>query len=73
MSSVSLTEMYKGFIRDLIVVSIEDHFDKDDGSGDAKLMKETDIEMGEEDMIVTTAIEVTESIEIFDTQWTFLL
>ena len=45
-SSDALLEMYKGFIKDYPVVSIEDPFDQDDWAGYAKLTAETDIQVG---------------------------
>ena len=44
-SSDALCEMYKGFIKDAPVVSIEDAFDQDDWAGWTKLNSETDIQI----------------------------
>ena len=43
--SDALLEMYKGFIKDYPVVSIEDPFDQDDWEGYAKLTAETEIQV----------------------------
>ena len=43
--SDALLEMYKGFIKDYPVVSIEDPFDQDDWSGYAKLTEQTEIQV----------------------------
>merc|ERR1719376_1977897 len=44
-SSDKLGEMYKGFIKDYPVVSIEDPFDQDDWEGYKKLTSETNIQI----------------------------
>merc|ERR1712055_592890 len=62
-SSDSLLEMYKGFIRDFPVVSIEDPFDQDDWAGYAKLTKETDIQIVGDDLLVTNPKRIQTAIE----------
>ena len=44
-TSDALCEMYKKFIKDAPVVSIEDAFDQDDWAGWTKLSSETDIQI----------------------------
>merc|ERR1711921_72125 len=61
--SDSLLEMYKGFIRDFPVVSIEDPFDQDDWAGYAKLTKETDIQIVGDDLLVTNPNRISTAIE----------
>merc|ERR1712142_1220516 len=48
-----LGEMYKGFIKDYPVVSIEDPYDQDDWEGYTKLTAETDIQIVGDDLLVT--------------------
>jgi len=62
-SSDSLLEMYKGFIKDFPVVSIEDPFDQDDWAGYAKLTKETDIQIVGDDLLVTNPKRIQTAIE----------
>merc|ERR1712226_805694 len=58
-----LCEMYKGFVNDFPVVSIEDAFDQDDWDAWSKLTGETDIQIVGDDLTVTNQIgSVTESI-----------
>merc|ERR1712110_1196069 len=52
-SSGELCEMYKGFVKDAPVVSIEDPFDQDDWEGWTKLTAETDIQIVGDDLTVT--------------------
>merc|ERR1719423_490171 len=47
-TSDALCEMYKGFVKDAPVVSIEDPFDQDDWAGWTKLTAETDIQIAVE-------------------------
>jgi len=62
-SSDSLLDMYKGFIKDFPVVSIEDPFDQDDWAGYAKLTKETDIQIVGDDLLVTNPKRIQTAIE----------
>jgi len=62
-SSDSLLEMYKGFIKDYPVVSIEDPFDQDDWAGYAKLTKETSIQIVGDDLLVTNPKSIQTAIE----------
>ena len=62
-SSDALLEMYKGFIKDYPVVSIEDPFDQDDWAGYAKLTKETSIQIVGDDLLVTNPKRIQTAIE----------
>jgi len=62
-SSDELREMYKGFIKDYPVVSIEDPFDQDDWDGYAKLTEETSIQIVGDDLLVTNPKRITTAIE----------
>merc|ERR1712212_298699 len=52
-TSDALGDMYKGFISDFPVVSIEDAFDQDDWAAWSKLTEETDIQIVGDDLTVT--------------------
>jgi len=62
-SSDELREMYKGFIKDYPVISIEDPFDQDDWDGYAKLTEETAIQIVGDDLLVTNPKRITTAIE----------
>merc|ERR1712212_738752 len=62
-SSDSLLEMYKGFIKDYPVVSIEDPFDQDDWEGYKKLTSGTNIQIVGDDLLVTNPKRIQTAIE----------
>merc|ERR1712059_202274 len=62
-SNDALMGMYKGFIKDYPVISIEDPFDQDDWEGYAKLTTETDIQIVGDDLLVTNPKRITTAIE----------
>merc|ERR1712012_615352 len=62
-SSDALCEMYKGFVRDAPVVSIEDPFDQDDWAGWTKLTAETDIQIVGDDLTVTNPKRIQTAVE----------
>merc|ERR1712110_997405 len=62
-SSEALCEMYKGFVRDAPVVSIEDPFDQDDWEGWTKLTAETDIQIVGDDLTVTNPKRIQTAVE----------
>merc|ERR1711972_929061 len=62
-SSDELGEMYKGFIKDYPVVSIEDPFDQDDWEGYTKLTSETDIQIVGDDLLVTNPKRIQTAID----------
>ena len=63
MDSDELLELYKGFIADYPVLSIEDPFDQDDWDGYAKLTAETEIQIVGDDLLVTNPKRITTAIE----------
>merc|ERR1711915_462549 len=58
-----LLEMYKGFVKDYPVVSIEDPFDQDDWEGYAKLTASTPIQIVGDDLLVTNPKRILTAIE----------
>jgi len=62
-SSDELGEMYKGFIKDYPVVSIEDPFDQDDWEGYTKLTSETEIQIVGDDLLVTNPKRIQTAID----------
>ena len=55
--------MYKGFVKDAPVVSIEDPFDQDDWEGWTKLTAETDIQIVGDDLTVTNPKRIQTAVE----------
>merc|ERR1712105_194216 len=62
-SSDALCDMYKDFIKDYPVVSIEDPYDQDDWEGYTKLTKETSIQIVGDDLLVTNPKRIQTAIE----------
>jgi len=62
-SSDKLGEMYKGFIKDYPVLSIEDPFDQDDWEGWTKLTGETDIQIVGDDLTVTNPKRIQTAVD----------
>jgi len=62
-TSDQLIEMYKGFIKDYPVVSIEDPFDQDDWEGYTKLTTETEIQIVGDDLLVTNPKRIQTGID----------
>jgi len=62
-SSDALCEMYKGFVKDAPVVSIEDPFDQDDWEGWTKLTAETDIQIVGDDLTVTNPKRIQMAVD----------
>eukprot|EP00088_Acartia_fossae_P070587 TRINITY_DN9500_c0_g1_i4.p1 TRINITY_DN9500_c0_g1~~TRINITY_DN9500_c0_g1_i4.p1 ORF type:complete len:433 (-),score=163.52 TRINITY_DN9500_c0_g1_i4:438-1736(-) len=62
-TSDQLGEMYKGFIKDYPVVSIEDPFDQDDWEGYTKLTSETSIQIVGDDLLVTNPKRIQTAID----------
>jgi len=62
-SSDALGEMYKGFVKDYPVVSIEDPYDQDDWEGYTKLTSETDIQIVGDDLLVTNPKRIQTAID----------
>lgn len=59
----SLCELYKEFVRDFPIVSIEDPFDQDDWSSWAALQSSVDIQLVGDDLLVTNPKKIAEAIE----------
>jgi len=59
----SLAELYKEFVRDFPIVSIEDPFDQDDWSSWAALQSKVDIQLVGDDLLVTNPKRIAEGIE----------
>merc|ERR1712117_81298 len=62
-SSDKLGEMYKGFIKNYPVVSIEDPFDQDDWEGYKKLTAATSIQIVGDDLLVTNPNRISTAID----------
>merc|ERR1712226_1294389 len=62
-TSDALCEMYKGFVNDAPVVSIEDPFDQDDWEVWTKLTAETDIQIVGDDLTVTNPKRIQTAVE----------
>merc|ERR1712154_599383 len=60
---VALGELYKKFIKDAPVVSIEDAFDQDDWAGWTKLSSETDIQIVGDDLTVTNPKRIQMAVD----------
>merc|ERR1711990_888156 len=59
----ALCDMYKGFISDFPVVSIEDAFDQDDWAAWSKLTDETDIQIVGDDLTVTNPKRIQTAVD----------
>lgn len=62
-SSEKLGEMYKGFIKDAPVISIEDPFDQDDWAGWSALTGATDIQIVGDDLTVTNPKRIQMAVD----------
>ncbi|RVW17114.1 Enolase 1, chloroplastic [Vitis vinifera] len=62
-SAQSLCELYKEFVKDFPIVSIEDPFDQDDWSSWASLQSSVDIQLVGDDLLVTNPKRIAEAIE----------
>lgn len=62
-SSDQLGDMYKEFIKDYPVVSIEDPYDQDDWEGYTKLTSETEIQIVGDDLLVTNPKRIQTAID----------
>lgn len=59
----SLCELYKEFVRDFPIVSIEDPFDQDDWSSWTSLQSSVDIQLVGDDLLVTNPKRIAEAIQ----------
>lgn len=62
-SAQSLCELYKEFVKDFPIVSVEDPFDQDDWSSWASLQSSVDIQLVGDDLLVTNPKRIAEAIE----------
>jgi len=62
-NSDELGEMYKGFVKDAPVVSIEDPFDQDDWEGWSKLTAAVDIQIVGDDLTVTNPKRIQTAVD----------
>ncbi|KAL8159089.1 hypothetical protein V2J09_000626 [Rumex salicifolius] len=58
-----LCDLYKDFVRDFPIVSIEDPFDQDDWTSWATLRSSVDIQLVGDDLLVTNPKKISEAIE----------
>lgn len=63
LSAQSLYELYKEFVRDFPIVSIEDPFDQDDWSSWTSLQSSVDIQLVGDDLLVTNPKRIAEAIQ----------
>ncbi|KAH9722442.1 Enolase 1 [Citrus sinensis] len=63
LSAQSLGDLYKEFVRDFPIVSIEDPFDQDDWSSWASLQSSVDIQLVGDDLLVTNPKRIAEAIQ----------
>ncbi|XP_073118850.1 enolase 1, chloroplastic [Henckelia pumila] len=59
----SLRDLYKEFVRDFPIVSIEDPFDQDDWSSWSSLQASVDIQIVGDDLLVTNPKKIAEAIQ----------
>ncbi|CDO98503.1 unnamed protein product [Coffea canephora] len=59
----SLCELYKEFVKDFPIVSIEDPFDQDDWKSWASLQSSVDIQLVGDDLLVTNPKRIAEAIQ----------
>lgn len=63
LSAQSLCDLYKEFVKDFPIVSIEDPFDQDDWSSWASLQSSVDIQIVGDDLLVTNPKRIVEAID----------
>ncbi|VAI32044.1 unnamed protein product [Triticum turgidum subsp. durum] len=63
LSAQSLCDLYKEFVKDFPIVSIEDPFDQDDWSSWASLQSSADIQIVGDDLLVTNPKRIVEAID----------
>lgn len=62
-SAQSLCDLYKEFVKEFPIVSIEDPFDQDDWSSWASLQSSVDIQLVGDDLLVTNPTRIAEAIQ----------
>lgn len=63
LTAESLGDLYKEFVRDFPIVSIEDPFDQDDWSSWSSLQSSVDIQLVGDDLLVTNPKRIAEAIQ----------
>ncbi|GFS40709.1 enolase 1 [Actinidia rufa] len=63
LTAQSLCDLYKEFVNDFPIVSIEDPFDQDDWSSWASLQSSVDIQLVGDDLLVTNPKRIAEAIQ----------
>ncbi|KAF4351264.1 hypothetical protein F8388_019652 [Cannabis sativa] len=63
LSAQSLGDLYKEFVKDFPIVSIEDPFDQDDWSSWTSLQSSVDIQIVGDDLLVTNPKKISEAIQ----------
>lgn len=63
LSAQRLCDLYKEFVKDFPIVSIEDPFDQDDWSSWASLQSSVDIQLVGDDLLVTNPKRIAEAID----------
>ena len=63
LSAPRLCDLYKEFVKDFPIVSIEDPFDQDDWSSWASLQSSVDIQIVGDDLLVTNPKRIVEAID----------
>ena len=62
-SAQSLGQLYKDFVKEFPIVSIEDPFDQDDWGSWASLLSSVDIQLVGDDLLVTNPKRIAEAIK----------
>jgi len=63
LSAQSLGDLYKDFVKEFPIVSIEDPFDQDDWNSWASLQSSVDIQIVGDDLLVTNPKRIAEAIQ----------
>jgi len=63
LSPSSLADLYRDFVKDFPIVSIEDPFDQDDWSSWSSLLSSVDIQLVGDDLLVTNPKKIAEAIQ----------
>lgn len=63
LTNQNLCELYKEFVKDFPIVSIEDPFDQDDWKSWASLQSSVDIQLVGDDLLVTNPKRIAEAIQ----------
>lgn len=63
LAAAKLGDLYREFVRDFPIVSIEDPFDQDDWSSWSSLQSSVDIQIVGDDLLVTNPKRISEAIQ----------